>query len=334
MRDLANNQQNCSFNVTVVDRQAPSVTCPSFPAPEVLPVGANTKNITWGLSFTDNAGSAGVVTGCTPAPGPFGPGSYSVTCTATDASNNVGSCLFSLSVVDREAPQITCRANDRVSTDAGVSYRNYTYLPPTTSDNVAVLPPTCSPGSGSQFTLGRNLVLCTVLDASQNINTCKFTVEVADNEKPVVLCPQSQTFTIYRNQSTFSSTQTVTAATDNSGSVFDDVTRNGTLLDSLSFTYSYPIGDTTLVHTATDSSTNRDSCEWHVFVVQVGDFLPPNITNCPNSSFLLNTDAGKASARFVFFTRNLFICCCCLLFVVCCGHGLHYSLSWLNRVLF
>jgi len=95
--DAAGNASTCTFNVTVKDTEPPAITCPvdvvvsndagqcgavvNYPAPVA----------------SDNCPGVSVV--CNPLSGSFFPiGTTTVTCKASDASGNVSSCAFDVTV--------------------------------------------------------------------------------------------------------------------------------------------------------------------------------------------------------------------------------------------
>jgi len=96
-------QQTCTFKVTVNDTQAPTITCPpdqsavtnqgTCPSPSCAVVTYPAPVV------SDNCPGVGVV--CNPASGScFPAGVTTVTCTATDASGNMATCSFMLTVFD------------------------------------------------------------------------------------------------------------------------------------------------------------------------------------------------------------------------------------------
>jgi hypothetical protein len=97
--DSSGNTATCSFTVTVVDMQAPTIACP-----------ANVTAVTTGTatcatvnypapSASDNC--PGVTVVCTPPAGTCFPrGTTTVTCTATDTSGNAASCAFTVTIFD------------------------------------------------------------------------------------------------------------------------------------------------------------------------------------------------------------------------------------------
>src|SRR6185503_1461832 len=98
---------------------------------------------------TDNCPGTTYV--CSPASGSsFLKGTNSVNCTATDASGNIGSCTFTVTVEDHELPTILCPANIVVSTSGSgcVSNVTFTALP---ADNCSGVTSACVPASGNAF---------------------------------------------------------------------------------------------------------------------------------------------------------------------------------------
>lgn len=99
-RDAANNQSTCSFAVTVIDTQAPSVACPANFITNTINAGDRTVAVDFAAPVaTDNCPGVSVV--CVPPSGSqFPRGVTTVTCNATDASNNQKSCAFTVRVFD------------------------------------------------------------------------------------------------------------------------------------------------------------------------------------------------------------------------------------------
>jgi hypothetical protein len=91
---------SCSFTVTVNDTQAPTITCPAnvaAVAAPTCPVSTTTVISYPAPTATDNC--PGVTVACVPPSGSIFPiGTTTVTCTATDASGNTATCMFTVSV--------------------------------------------------------------------------------------------------------------------------------------------------------------------------------------------------------------------------------------------
>jgi hypothetical protein len=167
--------------VTVNDNQAPSLTCPMNVSTNTA-AGQCSALVTYATpTAMDNCPGAMVV--CSPASGStFARGVTTVTCTATDASNNTASCSFTVTVNDNQAPTISCPGNQTAGSSGGAVTVNYPA--PTAQDNCTANPTvTCNPASGSSFPVGVTTVSCTAQDAANNQSqACTFTVTVTVNQ--------------------------------------------------------------------------------------------------------------------------------------------------------
>jgi uncharacterized repeat protein (TIGR01451 family) len=96
--DTAGNTASCSFTVTVNDTQAPTITCPAMVTSVTPDIGGRSAVVTYpDPTASDNC--PGVTTACNPPSGStFPTGCTTVTCTATDASNNTATCSFQVCV--------------------------------------------------------------------------------------------------------------------------------------------------------------------------------------------------------------------------------------------
>lgn len=93
--DCCNNTSTCTQLVTVVDTVAPSLCCPND---MTFTTCSNSVVANWKVKVTDNC-SSGLVATCNPPSGSSFPvGTTTVTCTATDACGNVGTCSFKVIV--------------------------------------------------------------------------------------------------------------------------------------------------------------------------------------------------------------------------------------------
>ncbi|WP_423219974.1 HYR domain-containing protein [Bacillus luti] len=153
------------------------------------------------------------------------------------------------------------KANDPGKCGAIVTFQ------PTVTDNCPGVTFSCSPASGSFFSVGTTPVTCTATDASGNTATCSFTVTVNDTEPPTINCPADITVAIAPCQvepivnfaPTASANCGVVSVTcyPPSGSFFN-------------------VGTTTVTCTATDIHGNSSTCNFYVTVVQ----LQPCIAQC------------------------------------------------------
>jgi len=121
--DACNNQTQCSFNVTVTDNEAPSITCP---APVTVQCASAVPNPDINsVSVSDNCSTGITVTweGDEVTPGNCA-NKFTITRTykAIDASNNVATCTQTITVNDETAPTFTAPVETMVYTDADCNY--------------------------------------------------------------------------------------------------------------------------------------------------------------------------------------------------------------------
>jgi Domain of unknown function (DUF5011)/HYR domain len=187
--DLAGNAATCSFTVTVHDDEKPTfVVCPTNIV-QTMDAGKSNAVVTWAVAASDNV--PGVTVACTPRSGSVFPaGTTPVNCVATDLAGNTATCGFSVTVIDKEPPQITCPATILVGTDTNTCAASNVVYTLTVLDNVnAGTTYACSPPSGSTFAKGTNLVSCTATDAAGNQASCSFQVVVKDAQPPILSLP-------------------------------------------------------------------------------------------------------------------------------------------------
>ena len=179
--DASGNSTNCSFTVTISDKELPSVNCPLSIIANTDPGQCSKSNVLFTATASDNC--PGVTVSCSPPSGStFLKGVTTVTCTAVDASSNTNRCNFTVTILDQEPPSIRCSTNIVVDSSNCMPVV-VTYPMATVTDNCGVTNIACVPPSGSLFPVGTNIVQCTAWDSSGNSNTCSFTVTVTCHSK-------------------------------------------------------------------------------------------------------------------------------------------------------
>ncbi|MFN8396141.1 MAG: HYR domain-containing protein [Bacteroidia bacterium] len=261
--DPSGNTAACSFTVTVNDTEAPTITCNdgglisgpgnSFDGDVTLPTDADacTAFYEYDNPASDNCPGFTVSQASgLPSGSDFPVGVTLNTFVVTDASGNTASCSFNVTVLDGEAPVVSCPASLSVSSAPGQCNAVATYSASATDNCSATV--SLSPASGSVLPVGTTTVTATATDPSGNAATCTFTVTVVDNQAPVALC-QGVTVVLDANDSARVEPSMVDAgSTDNCG--VDSVA-----LDICNF-YCHNTGATTVTLTVFDAGGNSGTC--------------------------------------------------------------------------
>lgn len=186
-------QDLADFANSLIDVTAPTITCPANVRVN-NDLGKCGQSVVYNTEVSDDCPSVNLV--CTPPPGSFFPvGQTIVTCKATDNVGNSASCTFKVTVLDMEAPKITCPFNKIISCEESALPANTGS--PSTSDNCAIggvsntdvrVDGTCV----NEFTLNRTW---TAVDVHGNASTCLQVIAVEDKKSPFITCPANVTVT-------------------------------------------------------------------------------------------------------------------------------------------
>ncbi len=290
--DAAGNTSSCSFVVVVADAELPAVSCPPS-----FNLNVNTGLCTAVVPYppitgTDNC--PGATTSQTlglPTGAAFPLGATTCTFVVTDAAGNTASCSFTATVIDNEAPTLSCPGNLPLSTDPGACTATGNYSNPAGSDNCVggTFAQTSGQASGSSFPIGTTTNAFLVTDGSGNTATCSFVVTVADNELPTITCPAPINVTAGVGSCTAVATYISPVGTDNCAGA------STVLTAGLPSGSNFPVGVTSVKFTTTDASGNTSSC---TFPVTVTDAELPLIS-CP-ANMTVNTNVGSCAASPTF----------------------------------
>jgi hypothetical protein len=200
-KDAAGNETQCTFTIIVVDTTPPEIVCPSSMVVDAeTPQGSIVDYTTTVTELCDP--NARVI--CEPPPGSLFPiGQTTVTCRAAsgdgDGRGAASECSFTITVIDRTPPQITCPLNFVVQgTTSGTNPHKppgwppghnppanaitavVTYPDPVVTDDEQAEPPqvTCSPPSGTRLGFGLHTITCRARDRAGNELVCTFEVNV------------------------------------------------------------------------------------------------------------------------------------------------------------
>jgi len=168
-----------AFDVTVLDLEPPALTCPPTIGVPTDAGRCDASAVSLGNAVaTDNCG---VVSLTNDAPSVFPLGTTLVTWTARDAAGNTGTCTQTVTVYDNQPPQIVqCAPAQNLSTGgaSSIPLPDLTGLVVVTDNCPATIVVTQSPPPGTMIGLGRTWVTFTVSDTSDQVASCRASVQV------------------------------------------------------------------------------------------------------------------------------------------------------------
>lgn len=282
---------DCSFTVTVVDNQNPSISCPSGTLTATAPSNSCAANVSYSVTASDNcSASISSSTGHSVGGGSFPVGTTNVSFTAQDPAGNQDNCSFQVAVTDQTNPTISCPSNQTVnasSTCVGTA----TWPTPTATDNCSVLSVSqiAGPNQGANFPLGLSTVTYRATDVNGNTADCNFTVTVQDVTNPTISCPTPSI-----NYTTGACGAQVTwlnpTISDNCTFPSNPLTR--TDLVPLASGNTFQNGSYTIGYQVTDGSGNTATCD---FSFLIADSEDPEWDPCP-ANFSVSTDPDVCNA--------------------------------------
>jgi subtilisin-like proprotein convertase family protein len=268
--DGSGNTEVCSFTVTVVDNEAPTMVC---------------QNITIQLDEFGNASiiaadvDGGSIDNCGIASLSVSPSTFDcsdvgdnpVVLTVTDIHGNSNTCTVIVTVEDVTPPLAVCQ-NITVELDpvTGTITITGADLDGGSTDACGIDTYTLDIDTFNCSNVGENTVVLTVTDVNGNISTCTAIVTVEDNTNPELVC---QDFTLELGAdgtATLDPNDVIASNTDNCGI--------GTIAVDITEFSCADIGAPITVQVfASDVNGNLSTC---TAVVTVVDLLAPEIT-CP-----------------------------------------------------
>jgi len=254
VEDEAGDFATGTFDVMVIDTIAPTHNLPEDITTEATSAAGST------VSYSANANDAvGVTTlNCSPASGSsFAIGTTTVSCTAADEAGNTSLGSFSVKVTDTTAPSLNLPAN-LAAEATGPNGASVSYTA-SANDVVGVTLFSCDHPSGSMFSLGLTTVTCTAKDATSNESVGTFTVTIVDTLPPLISNVPANIMT--------SATSVSGAAVSYINPVAFDVV-NGVITVSCTppSGSTFPIGDTTVPCSASDTAGNSSVISFNVHV--------------------------------------------------------------------
>ena len=246
--DSSDNSATATQTVTVVDTTAPSITAPNNIEVEATSID-NTVEI--GNPVYDDL--VEIISVTSDSPDTFPLGETVITWTATDSSDNSATATQTVTVVDTTAPSIT--APDSITIEASGAEGNLADIGlGSGSDTVEIISVTSD--SPDTFPLGETVITWTATDSSDNSATATQTVTVVDTTAPSITAPDSITIEASGAEGNL--------ADIGLGSGSDTVEIISVTSDSPD---TFPLGETVITWTATDSSDNSATATQTVTVV-------------------------------------------------------------------
>ena len=255
--------------VSVIDNTPPGIAVENFVVPSDL--GRTNAMVDYRnrLSVTDDF--PGVTWLANRMPGiAFPIGTTPVTVTAVDGSGNRTQRSFTIAVMDSLPPIVNCPIDMLRPTDPGASGA-VVHWSISAQDNLPGCTVTCTPPSGSVFSIGITTVVCPARDVAGNTANCMFTVMVVDREPPVLTVPTNMVVVVDPGQEIAVVNYTATVTDNAPGATVTCTPPPGT---------PFPIGLTIVTCIASDAAGNVVTNGFTISVIDPHghDIQPPVIT--------------------------------------------------------
>ncbi|MBA4136833.1 MAG: hypothetical protein C0518_05905 [Opitutus sp.] len=265
--DSRGNASSRTFNVTVADTTAPSISAPADIVAEATS-GAGAA-VSYSASATDLVDGSVAASGSPASGSTFPLGTTSVALSSADSRGNTSSASFAVTVRDTIAPTLNVPASQTLeaTSPAGASAS----FAASATDAVGVASLTYSQGSGSTFSLGTTPVTVTARDAAGNTSSGTFSINVVDTTAPLLTVPANQVL----------EATSAAGAVANFAASATDIVGVTSLTSSAASGATFPIGTTTVTVTAQDAAGNTTSGS---FTILVRDTTAPVISSLSNSA--------------------------------------------------
>ncbi|XP_071845217.1 uncharacterized protein [Apostichopus japonicus] len=283
--DSSENIGTCVFTVTVDGDEAPVVTCPTTSS-----IITNTEGIeiaVWNnpVCVDEEDGPIENRIDCNVTIGSvLPPGDNIIQCMCTDSSENIGTCVFTVTVDGDEVPDVTCPTTSSIITDTEGNQIAF-FNPPECfdkEDGPIIGRSDCNVTTGSVLQPGDNIIQCMCTDSSENIGTCAFTLTAVGDEAPVVTCPTSVSIVTNTEGNQIAIWNPPVCLDKEDGSITNRLNCSVTVGSEL------PPGDNIIQCMCTDSSENIGTCAFTVTVD--GDEAP--VVTCPTTSSIVTNTEG------------------------------------------
>ncbi|MEL1242144.1 HYR domain-containing protein [Flavobacterium flavipallidum] len=300
--DAAGLTTSASKTITVNDATNPSLTAGTNQSASTDAGLCNASVAVTDAVFSDNCSGATIAyslsgattkTSTTGQVGTytFNKGVTTINYIVTDAAGLTTSASKTITVIDATNPSLTAGTNQSASTDAGLCNASVAVTDAVFSDNCSgatiayslsgATTKTSTAGQVGTYTFNKGVTTINyiVTDAAGNTNTGSKSITVNDNIKPTITAPSN--ITVYTN-----TVCTATGVNLGTPTTADNCSVASVINNHPSTTY--PLGNTTVIWTVTDSSGNTATANQIITVI---DNVPPTIT-CPTNKTVNTSSNG------------------------------------------
>ncbi|RKS50750.1 putative secreted protein (Por secretion system target) [Gillisia mitskevichiae] len=279
----------CSFTITVVDNENPTISCPDDIS-ETVGFGETGKVITYtAISFNDNClGASSIQTAGFASGSEFPVGTTTNTFVVTDPNGNKAICSFDITITENEKQSPTFDCPDPNQTTILELDENCTFTVPDYSNRITNFENFENEPFFIQTQVRNGNVLTLTLrvfDGSEGeeAGSCQFLVNLEDQSPPAVICP-NDIFVPYTGSKEYEIEDyfSLLTITDNCSDSFtySQTPQPGVVISE----------DTRIEFTITDNNNNQSSCNFEVIFYEETEL---QILNCPeNRTFEVDSNCS------------------------------------------
>lgn len=249
----------CSFSITITLPDPPVITCPASFTVNTSPNVCKNNLVGYSLpsvTIVNCTTTLNQITGKSSG-SDFNIGTTTNTYQVTDAIGRTATCTFTVTVEDKQKPDISCPANITMDADPVSCSKIVNYSSPIATDNcfTPVVEKMNGLASGALFPLGPTLNVFKATDSYGNTSSCTFTITLIDNTKPSISCPATKTHTLVAGSCgpiAKASVALGSPVTSDNCVIISSVTNDAPS--------AFPLGPTNVIWTATDPKGNTSTC--------------------------------------------------------------------------
>jgi hypothetical protein len=207
--DGSGNTATCTQTVTVTENVLPVISCTGNKVVSSDPGVCTFTKVgnSWDATATDNCTVSSVtyvLSGVTTGSGTtlagviFNKGVTTVTWTVVDGSGNTATCSQTVTVNDTEAPVLVCPGTQTLNVGAGAGctvpmpdFRGLVSVSDNCTATGSITLEQLSPNGPGTPVIGyggTRTIVIRATDASGNVSTCSFTLNLVDQTPPVAIC--------------------------------------------------------------------------------------------------------------------------------------------------